>query len=101
MDSPIGMVLRFSLDEAARRAGERHAIEGTALRRLARFLLQTNERRDGAEPIDIPLGVLASVLGMRPETLSRALSDLRTAGALAPGRSVRVVNREKLRTAAE
>jgi CRP-like cAMP-binding protein len=101
LDSPVGTVLRLSLDEAMRRAGERHAIEGTALRRVARFLRETtNEATDG-EARDIPLGVLAHVLAMRPETLSRALSDLRAKGALAPGRSLRIADREKLRLAAE
>jgi CRP-like cAMP-binding protein len=102
LDSMLGTVLRLSLEEAMRRAGERQAVEGTALRRVARFLTQaTTEGPNEGEPRDIPLGVLANILGMRPETLSRALSELRAAGALASGRTLRVVNREKLRLAAE
>jgi CRP-like cAMP-binding protein len=101
LDSPLGSVLRLSLEEAIRRAGERHAVEGTALRRVARFLTQTTQGMNDGQPPDFPLGVLANVLAMRPETLSRALADLRAAGALAHGRSVRVVDHEKLRLAAE
>jgi hypothetical protein len=38
---------------------------------------------------------------MRPETLSRALSELRGSGALAKGREIRIGDPEKLRLAAE
>lgn len=100
LDSPLGSALCFSVEEAIRRVGERHAVEGTALRRVARFLAETTQENDGQAP-EIPLGVLANVLAMRPETLSRALADLRQAGALGRGRSVRVVDQEKLRLAAE
>lgn len=99
LDSPLGTVLRYSLEEMLRRASERQAVEGTALRRVARFLLQTTET-DG-EPLTVPQGVLASVLGMRPETLSRALADLKASGALAPGRKIGVKDLERLRVAAE
>jgi len=100
LDSPVGTVLRLSLDEAMRRAGERHAIEGTAVRRVARFLDEAIGTQRSGEPLPIPLAVLANVLGMRPETMSRALAELRAAGALGDGRSVHVVDREKLRLAA-
>jgi CRP-like cAMP-binding protein len=83
-----------------RRAGERHAIEGTAVRRVARFLDEAIGTQSSGESLRIPLAVLANVLGMRPETMSRALAELRAAGALGDGRSVHVVDREKLRLAA-
>jgi CRP-like cAMP-binding protein len=97
LDSQLGRVLRFSLEEALRRTGERHAVEGTALRRVARFLVQTAERDVSGEPPHIPHGVLATVLGMRAETLSRALSELRAAGALARGRKIRIADVGRLR----
>jgi CRP-like cAMP-binding protein len=100
LDSPLGSVLLLSLEESVRRAGERQAVEGTALTRVARFLSQATDRGsdDGAT---IPHGVLASVLGMRAETLSRALAELRALGALAPGRKIHVVDARRLRLAAE
>jgi CRP-like cAMP-binding protein len=36
------------------------------------------------------------MLGMKPETLSRTLARLRAAGALAPGRRVRIADAELL-----
>jgi CRP-like cAMP-binding protein len=97
MSSPLGAALGYSLEEAARRVGERHALEGTAVRRVARFLLDHAEQDSGGESLDTPHRLLAGILGMRPETLSRALAELRDAGALAPGRSVRVTSIERLR----
>jgi hypothetical protein len=41
------------------------------------------------------------MLGMKPETLSRALARLRAAGALAPGRRVRVADAALLARLAE
>jgi CRP-like cAMP-binding protein len=100
--TPAGAALTYSLEEAARRVGERQALQGPALRRVARFLLQHTEAEgsDG-EPLKTPHRVLAGMLGMRPETLSRSLADLRTAGALARGRTVHVSNLERLRELAD
>lgn len=99
LDSAFGVTLRLSLEETARRTGERQAVEGTAVRRVARFLFDAAES-DGAGP-GIPLGVLASILGMRAETLSRALGDLRGQGILARERKICVVDRDALRRVAE
>jgi len=95
--SPLGATLDFSLQEAARRVGERQALQGTAVRRVARFLMQHTEAGYDGEPLKTPQGVLAGILGMRPETLSRALAELREAGALSPGRSVRIRDIDRLR----
>lgn len=100
LDSPLGAALRLSVEEAMRRAGERQAIRGTAIQRVARFLLETRVQRSGSSD-DVPLGVLARCLGMRPETLSRALSELRAIGALALEREIRIADPETLRRAAE
>jgi CRP-like cAMP-binding protein len=95
--SPIGATLGFSLQEAARRVGERQALQGTAVKRVARFLVQHAEAANDGEALRTPQRVLAGILGMRAETLSRALAELRDAGALAPGRSVRVRDHERLK----
>jgi CRP-like cAMP-binding protein len=98
--SPIRATLLFSVAESARRVGERQALQGTAVRRVARFLLQHAEASNDGEPLHTPHRVLAGILGMRPETLSRALAALRDSGALAVGRTVRVASKERLRAAA-
>jgi CRP-like cAMP-binding protein len=100
LDSPLGLAFRLSLEETARRTGERHAVEGTSVRRLARFLCETADQGDGEAP-GTPLGVLASILGMRAETLSRALAELREQGILAPGRKICVSDPVALRRAAQ
>lgn len=106
LEGPVGALLGLTLDETSRRREERLAIGGRAVSRLARFLL-ARERLDGGggggggQPLDVELQVLARMLGMRAETLSRSLGRLRQAGALAPGRAVRVVDLEALRRQAE
>jgi CRP-like cAMP-binding protein len=100
LDSPLGVAFCLSVGEAARRASERHALEGTALRRVARFLLQTTDGDLSPSP-DIPRSVLANVLGLRAETLSRALASLRESGALGPGRRICVVDRDSLARSAD
>ena len=49
--------------------------DGTATRRVARWIL------DESAP-SVPRGVVASLLGMTPATLSRALAELERAGAI-------------------
>ena len=87
LDSPAATALRLSLEETVRRTGERLAVDGPALRRVARFLVSL-EGASEDESLPMALSVLASVLRMRPETLSRALGQLREAGALEPRRGV-------------
>src|ERR1043165_5090182 len=56
LDSPLGSALRFALEESIRRAGERHAVEGTAVQRVARFLTDAGCEIANGNPHDIPLG---------------------------------------------
>ncbi len=71
------------------------------MRRVARFLMQHCQTDGNAEPLRTPHRVLAGMLGMRPETLSRALSELRSSGALARGRALKVSSHERLRELSE
>jgi CRP-like cAMP-binding protein len=66
--------------------------------RLARFLLDRTAADNGAAiTFPVQLHVFASRLGMTPEALSRALRDLREAGAIEVCKwTTRVINREKL-----
>jgi CRP-like cAMP-binding protein len=88
LNSPLGVVLQMTLHEMSERAMERQQMSGGATERLARFLLQQTEQ--APTRLDIPLNVLARVLGMRAETLSRSVSELKLAGALARTRGILV-----------
>lgn len=68
--------------------------EGSAVRRVARWL--ADEARDGRAP-EMPRGVVAGLLGMLPETFSRALSRLSVMGAIkSTRREIRVVDADVL-----
>jgi CRP-like cAMP-binding protein len=93
--TPMGAVLSLVLSEHREHVTERQGVEGTAVRRVARYLLKREAENGDARAT--PHNVLSHVLGMRPETLSRALARLRKAQVIAPGRGVRVLDRERLR----
>jgi CRP-like cAMP-binding protein len=72
--------------------------DGTAPQRVATWLLK-NASEASAE--GIPRKVLAGLLGMRPETLSRALCGLAAQGAIRHARrTVTIVDRAQLRSVA-
>jgi CRP/FNR family transcriptional regulator len=78
--------LRAQSADAPRGAG----VDGPSRARVARWLL------DGVDEA-VPRRTVASLLGMAPETLSRALAGLARAGAIATTRrSVRVLDRRAL-----
>lgn len=62
--------------------------------RLAAFLLNLTKQRAGAAIIPLPYdkALIASQLGMKPESLSRALAKLRTLGVLTGQDSVSVAD---------
>ena len=65
--------------------------DGPATRRVARWLL------DAGTPPQLPRHVVASLLGMAPETLSRALATLRHDGAIAvTPRGLQIQDRARL-----
>ncbi len=72
--------------------------EGSASRRVARWL--ADECRGGVAP-NIPRAVVAGLLGMLPETFSRALAALATRGAIEVDRKrIRVLDANALLTEA-
>ena len=96
LDSPMGAVLRLALREASRRREERVALAGRTVERLARFLLE-RRRIDGRDvPLEVQHQVLARMLGMRAETLSRAIAALRRKGVLSRGRELTVADPVRL-----
>jgi len=95
-NNPLGVVLDYALDELAERGEERIALAGRTVERVARFLVARRrmEKRDRALRVQHQL--LARMLGMRAETLSRALGKLREAGAIAEGIDVRIADYRRL-----
>jgi CRP-like cAMP-binding protein len=90
--SPARALLDVMLSELQRSREERVVLARGALERVARFLART-----AGAPLGFEQQLLARLLRMRPETLSRALKRLRQAGAIAPGRgAVRVADASKL-----
>jgi CRP-like cAMP-binding protein len=90
VDTPAGVTALLALDESERRRQERVVLSGRADERVARFLLEHHRQDQRVLPIEQK--ILARMLGMKPETMSRALSRLRRAGALAQGRTLEVVS---------
>src|SRR5687767_12915274 len=85
-DHPSQGLLRRSLRELRVCLSERMALHGSATARLARLLLDAAGESDAKAPAHVVLGlpknVLARMLQMRPETLSRVLRKLEEAGAI-------------------
>lgn len=81
-------ILLLLVDELAQRDCEARYTRGTARQRLARFLVARLQRGGAAYPLELEYQSLARVLGLRPETLSRVLRDLRTRGIVARGRGL-------------
>jgi CRP/FNR family transcriptional regulator len=79
----LEQTLKTFMAEAPRAASS----DGTAVRRVARWLV--TEAKDGQSPA-MPKRALADLLGMVPETLSRALAELRKSGAIGATRQRRI-----------
>ncbi|MFO0610837.1 MAG: Crp/Fnr family transcriptional regulator [Polyangiales bacterium] len=91
----LSLVIRARVEAAPRPSTP----DGSAPRRVARWL--ADEARGGCAP-PLPRHVLAGLLGMKPETLSRALAALARAGAVrVTRREVRVVDAARLLAAAD
>jgi CRP-like cAMP-binding protein len=92
------VVLDSVLRSGTRERPLRGNADGTAPRRAASWLLENADRRF---PGTIPRKVMAGLLGMRPETLSRALRSLAERGAIRHGRaSIEILDRARLRSIA-
>ena len=89
LGSPAQAVLELLLQEWGTQRAEINLREGSCLRRVARFALAyaafLAERPDAVRK-----QVLARMLGMRPETLSRCLTRLERLGAIDASHGVRV-----------
>ena len=70
------------------------------MRRVARALV-ARLGPEGTLELAITQRMLARAIGIRHETLSRAVSELRREGALSPGRGIRVADVAVLRRIAD
>ena len=70
---------------------------GNASRRVVRYLCQEQEQGNGQIQLSVPKRMIASQLGIQPETFSRILHRLIDAGLIAMERRViRVLDRPSL-----
>jgi CRP/FNR family transcriptional regulator, cyclic AMP receptor protein len=99
-DHPAHALLRRSLRAVRVCLSERMALHGSATARLARLLLDAAGEGDSDSHAQIVLGlpknVLARMLQMRPETLSRVLRKLEDDGAIVLEPDLAVADRKRL-----
>ncbi len=96
--APARAVVQLLVRSRCRDVPRRSASEGSAARRVAQWLL---DDAPGGQAPPIPRRVVAGLLGMQPETFSRALASLAAAGAVSVTRkSIRVADFDALVLAA-
>lgn len=100
LSTPLGALLRLAIEEGNRRVTERLDLGGGAVSRIARLLLRrcVDLQRNRLE---LSQRLVARVLSMTPETVSRALSKLHSAGAVATTRPIAIGDVKQLRRLAE
>jgi len=93
--SPARAVLELLLGEARLQRDEVNYRQGDCLARVARFAL-AHARFLADRPNAVRKQVVARLLGMRPETLSRCLTRLEREGVVDASRGVRVIDPKRL-----
>jgi CRP-like cAMP-binding protein len=93
--SPARVVLDLLLAESRMQRDEVNWRQGDCLSRVARFAL-AHARFLADRPNAVRKQVVARLLGMRPETLSRCLTRLERDGVLDASRGVRVLDARRL-----
>jgi CRP-like cAMP-binding protein len=94
--SPAATIVELLMQEVAALGRDRAMTTGTAVARIARFLRERHRMESAGRPFDIEQRILARVLQIRPETLSRTLTKLRQDGILAPGPRLSVLDARRL-----
>ncbi len=97
LNSRAGTMLDLVLRESRRREEERVTSSGSAPSRVARYLL--DREQNGGEKVTF--AVIARMLRMRPETLSRAIAALRERGLVSRSRALEILDRPGLVALAE
>lgn len=93
--SPARVVLDLVLTESRQQRDEVNWRQGDCLARVARFAL-AHARFLAERPNAVRKQVVARLLGMRPETLSRCLTKLEADGVVDASRGVRVLDPRRL-----
>ena len=70
----------------------------TAVERVGNYIIRLQEKSGMDDIVELPVGkrVLASMLGMTPENLSRAFGALQAQGILVSGPKIEITDRENL-----
>ncbi len=97
--SPPRAILDLFLAESKMQRDEVNYRQGDCLSRVARFAL-AHARFLAERPNAVRKQVVARLLGMRPETLSRCLTRLEKEGVVDASRGVRVLDARRLATIA-
>ncbi|MBL8921405.1 MAG: Crp/Fnr family transcriptional regulator [Myxococcaceae bacterium] len=84
------------LEELDRRSEETQGRSGTALARVARFILEHSEVVESGQRGPFSKRHVASMLGIRPETMSRCLAALTKDNVITVGRHISVNDRARL-----
>lgn len=99
LETPLGAVMRLGFEEVNRRATERLELGGSSVKRVARLLLRRSSELH-CNRVELTQRMVARMLSMTPETVSRALSRLQRAGAVVTTRPIRIGDPERLRQSA-
>jgi CRP-like cAMP-binding protein len=94
--SPGAAIIELLLQEISALARDKAMTVGTAVSRIARFLRERHRMESAGRPFDIEQRILARVLQIRPETLSRTLTKLRQDGIIGHGPRLSVVDTHRL-----
>lgn len=89
--APCSALVRLALEESDFWRSRQQVARGSAAVQVGRLLLSLSRHCDGALP-QLPRGLLARAARIRPETLSRALSRLRSKGLIGDGHELRIVD---------
>jgi CRP-like cAMP-binding protein len=93
--SPARVILDLMLSESRMQRDEVNFRQGDCMSRVARFAL-AHSKFLADRPNAVRKQVVARMLGMRPETLSRCLTRLEQDGVLDASRGVRVLDHRRL-----
>ncbi len=94
-------LLQLTLDELARQEQDAALQRGTALSRVAHFILKGGPLIASGRQAPFSKRHVAALIGLRPETLSRCLRELESAGVITGGRKISVLDEARLREISE